>query len=57
MKVPALPSGIELVQLERAESVREEAIRRARAGAAEGTFVVVESPSRAYGRHGMAPAG
>lgn len=51
MKVPALPSGIELVQLERAESVREEAVRRAREGAPEGTFVVVESPSRAYGRH------
>lgn len=51
MQVPALPSGIELVQLERGESVREEAIRRARAGAAEGTFVVVESPARGYGRH------
>jgi BirA family biotin operon repressor/biotin-[acetyl-CoA-carboxylase] ligase len=52
MQVPALPSGIELVQAERAESVREEALRRAREGAAEGTFVLVESPSRAYGRRG-----
>lgn len=50
MEVPTLPSGIELVLLERGASVREEAIRRAREGAAEGTFVVVESPSRAYGR-------
>jgi|AntRauTorcE11898_2_1112593.scaffolds.fasta_scaffold04451_2 BirA family biotin operon repressor/biotin-[acetyl-CoA-carboxylase] ligase len=52
MHVPALPSGIELVQLERAESVREEAVQRARAGALEGTFVVVESPLGGRARHG-----
>lgn len=52
MHVPALPSGIELVQLERAESVREEAVRRARDGALEGVFVVVESPRGGRARHG-----
>ena len=52
MHVPALPSGIELVQLERAESVRGEAIQRARAGALEGMLVVVESPLGGQARHG-----
>ena len=52
MHVPALPSGIELVQFGRAESVRAEGVRRARAGAAEGTFVVVESPLGGQARHG-----
>jgi BirA family biotin operon repressor/biotin-[acetyl-CoA-carboxylase] ligase len=45
-----LPGGIELISLERADSARSEAIRRARAGAPEGTLVWVRQSEEPMAR-------
>ena len=54
IEIPALPRGLVTELHERADSARAEAIRRARAGADEGTLVVVERPTAPVGRHGEA---
>lgn len=54
MQIPALPSGLILEQHAEADSARAEAFRRARAGAEEGTLVVVERPTAPAGRRGRA---
>ena len=47
-----LPAGLELVRVERAAGARDEAIRRAREGAAEGLLVWVLHPERPRARGG-----
>lgn len=54
IEIPALPSGLVPEPHERADGARAEAIRRARAGAEEGTLVFVERPTAPAARHGHA---
>lgn len=49
-----LPAGLELVALERAAGARDEAVRRAQAGAGEGTLVWVRHPEHPRARAGRA---
>lgn len=51
---PALPAGLGLVRMAEADSARAEAVRRARAGADEGTLVWVEAPAAPRARFGRA---
>jgi BirA family transcriptional regulator, biotin operon repressor / biotin---[acetyl-CoA-carboxylase] ligase len=57
---PVLPSFFRLVALETIDSTNEEAVRRARAGAPEGTLIWARQQSRGRGRRGRgwsSPAG
>lgn len=49
---PELPAGLRLVRLDRAESARAEAVRRAGGDAEEGTLVLVERPEEPRARLG-----
>lgn len=51
---PGLPSFFSLVALDRIDSTNEEALRRARAGAAEGTLVWAREQTGGRGRRGRA---
>lgn len=52
MHIHELPSGLTLVHAAAADSARGEAMRRARAGADEGTVIAVDRPDQPTGRHG-----
>ena len=51
-QLPQLPVQFELVQLARVDSVMQEAARRARDGADEGTIVWATEQTEARTRHG-----